>query len=796
MDDKSLEILEFPQIKQILAGFTSFSASRQLASDLQPANDYKRVAQLLQQSAEARHLLAIEPAFSIGGVQDIRQEVKMASVGKILEPQNLLEIQQTLAAIGQVRDRLKSLSAELPLLWSIAAQLVEFDTVVHRITDSLTPDGQVLDNASPHLASIRHQLNELRLRLHERLETIMKSSRGHKLIQEPVIVEREGRYVIPVKIEYQKEIKGIVHDVSNTGATVFIEPWVTMDMGNSLKEKVMQEKREVERILQDLSMEVGIHEAEISRDIDLMSELDLALAKARYARKLRAVEPTLTDFNDNEKQGTGKSSGVLKLVEARHPLLGDSAVPLSVEIGQDFSVLVITGPNTGGKTVALKTVGLLSLMALSGIPIPASPESQIPVFDNTFADIGDEQSIQQTLSTFSWHVGNIVRIISQASKKSLVLLDELGTSTDPIEGSALAVAVLRHFLSRRIMTVATTHFSEVKAFAHATEGMQNASFDIDPVTLTPTYHLTMGIPSGSNALTIARRLGLPQEIVAEAERLVPEGIREMERLLTSLKTKEVEIITLHHQLEKEREEAVRQNQELQRERQQSKVEASNMIRESRDRVTAEVAELSKQIRETASELRREKSKERLERAKQTIAAVRKQLKGAEALQLERGNETGEPPLDERQIAVGDVVCIREVGVKATVLSVAEDRNEVEVQAGQTRLRFGLDRVDKVTSPVGKTVIAAAPIKLKRAERSVSRELDLRGKRADEVQPALEQYLNDASVTNQKEVRIIHGFGTGTVRQIVRESLATHPLVKSFRPGAKDEGGDGVTIVQL
>ena len=599
MDDKSLEILEFPQIKQILAGFTSFSASRQLALDLQPIHDYQRVAQLLQQSAEARHLLVIEPTFSIGGVRDIRQEVKMASLGKILEPQSLLEIQQTLVAISQVHHRLKKLSAELPLLWSIAAHLVEFDNVVHNIASSLAPNGQVLDNASAHLASIRQQLKELRQRLSERLEAIMKTPRGRKIIQEPVITEREGRYVIPVKIEHRKEIKGIVHDVSNTGATIFIEPWVTMEMGNSLRETVTQERREVERILRNLSTEVGIHEVEISQDIALMSELDLALAKSRYARKLRAVEPTLTDFNDNGKQEIDEPTGVLKLVEARHPLLGDTAVPLSVEIGRDFSVLVITGPNTGGKTVALKTIGLLSLMTQCGIPIPASADSQIPIFDNIFADIGDEQSIEQTLSTFSWHVGNIVRIINQATRKSLVLLDELGTSTDPVEGSALAVAVLRHFLSRRTMTVATTHFSEVKAFAHATEGMQNASFDFDLVTLTPTYHLTIGIPSGSNALAVARRLGLPQEIIAEAERLVPEGIRELETLLASLKNKEAEITALHRQLEKEREEAVRRNRELETERQQSKAEVSNMIQEARDRVTLEVAELSKQIREAA-----------------------------------------------------------------------------------------------------------------------------------------------------------------------------------------------------
>ncbi|MDD5038262.1 MAG: hypothetical protein PHN78_02985, partial [Dehalococcoidales bacterium] len=626
MDDKSLEILEFPQIKQILAGFTSFSVSRQLALDLKPINDYQVVAQLLQQSAEARHLLVLEPAFSIGGVGDIRQEVKMASLGKVLEPQSLLEIQQTLVAIDQTHKRLKKMSEEIPLLWGIANNLIEFNDVAQNIASSLSPNGQVLDNASARLAGIRRQLIEVREQLYDKLEAIMKAPHRRKIIQEPVIVEREGRYVIPIKIEHRKEIKGIVHDVSNTGATIFIEPWVTMEMGNTLRELVTEERREVEKILKDLSTEVGVHEVEISRDIELMAELDLVLAKARYARKFRATEPRLADFNENDRQEPDRPTGVLKLVEARHPLLGDTAVPLSIEIGRDFSVLVVTGPNTGGKTVALKTIGLLSLMTQCGIPIPASADSQIPVFEGIFADIGDEQSIAQTLSTFSWHIGNIVRIIHQATRKSLVLLDELGTSTDPVEGSALAVAILQHLLAHWTMTVATTHFSEVKAFAHATEGMQNASFDFDPVTLAPTYHLTIGLPGGSNALAVARRLGLPSDIVTEAERLVPEGIRELENLLVSLKNTETEIATLRHQLDKEKEETVRRNRELETERQQLKDEVSNMVQEARDRVTLEVAELSQQIREAASELRRERSKERLEQAKKTMAAIQEQLK--------------------------------------------------------------------------------------------------------------------------------------------------------------------------
>ncbi len=795
MDDKSLEILEFPQIKQILAGFTSFSTSRQLALDLQPSPDYQQVAQLLKQSAEADYLLGIEPSFSIGGVQDIRQDVKMASLGTVLEPQSLLEIQQTLIAVSLVRRRLERLSAELPLLWNIAGRMVIFDNIVHHITGSLAPSGQVLDSASTHLAGIRQQLKELRQNLHERLEAIMKTPHGRKIIQEPLITEREGRYVIPVKTEHRKEIKGIVHDVSNTGATAFIEPWVTIEMGNNLREALTQERREVEKILKNLSAEVGTNEMEISEDIELMAELDLVLAKARYAHRLRAVVPNLVEFDDNDEREINKPTGVLKLVEARHPLLGDTAVPLSIEIGRDFSILVITGPNTGGKTVALKTIGLLSLMTQCGIPIPAAQGSQIPIFDNIFADIGDEQSIEQTLSTFSWHMSNIVRIVNHATRKSLVLLDELGTSTDPVEGSALAVAVLRHFLSRRTLTVATTHFSEVKAFAHSTKGLENASFDFDPLTLTPTYHLTIGIPGGSNALAVGRRLGLPQEIIDAAERLIPEGIRELEILLASLRNQEAEISALHRQLKKENEEITRRHREVEAEQQRAKAALNEMIRKARDGVTLEIAGLSQQIREAEAELRREKSKERLEQARKAVAAIREQLQ-SKIIPPERDKEASGQVSDSSRIMVGDTVRIREAGVKATVLAVLEDKHEVELQAGQTRLRLGLDKVDKVISPEGGVVARDTPVKVNVVARPVARELDLRGKRAEEVQPALDQYLNDASLAHYTAVRIIHGFGTGTVRQIVRDALSAHPLVKSFSAGRKEEGGDGATIVQL
>jgi len=794
LDSKSLEMLDFRQISEIVAGFTSFSASRELALNLQPLSDYEQIFLLLGQSAEARHLLSLEPAFSIGETFDIREAVKIAAWGKVLEPQGLLEIQQTLTAMRQLRGSLEKISKEFPLLWNNASGIVELRRLEKDIASCLAPNGEVLDSASPRLAAVRRQLRQVRQQLLDRLKVTMESPRGRTVVQEPIITEREGRYVIPIRIEHRKEIKGIVHDVSNSGATVFIEPWVTVELGNTLRELVIEESHEIERILVSLSAKVGTHEIEISQSVALTAELDLAVAKAKYARKARATEPILTTFNKDGSTLEGKPAHVLRLVEARHPLLAEKAVPLSVEIGQDFSTLVITGPNTGGKTVALKTIGLLSLMAQAGIPIPASAESRIPVFDGVFADIGDEQSIEKTLSTFSWHIGNTVRIINSATERSLVLLDELGTSTDPAEGSALARSILLYFLSRGTMAVATTHFSDLKAFAHTTPGLQNASLDFDPVTLAPTYHLTIGIPGGSNALATAARLGLSPDIVSRAREMLTRGSEEMETLLTNLLEEKHGIEALRDDLKRKTDEAAQRNIELENERRRLAEEERETIQETRDRVVREAAELHQEIRRAVSALRKERTKERIEQAKQAFAAVREQLKNE--VWQPKTREIGDETEDEGRIAVGDMVRLREANLVTTVLSVSEETQQVEVQAGQAKLRLGLNSVEKVKVTPGTAPPEFTPVKRPAMSRPVSMELDLRGKRADEVEWELDSYLNAASLANLSEVRIIHGIGTGAVRKIVRELLASHPLVKSFRPGVRGEGGDGATVVRL
>ncbi|MFC1875010.1 endonuclease MutS2 [Chloroflexota bacterium] len=787
MDEKSLEILEFPEVRKILSGYTSFPVSKDLVLNLKPTCDYNEISLLLRQSKEARLMLSLDRGFDISGAFDIREDVKQAALGKILEPKKLIEIQQTLSIARQIRSSLNEVSQEVQLMWDIAKGIEDLTNIERQIARCLSPNGRILDRASSQLSTIRAQLKETREILIKRLENILGTPRGRKIIQEPIITERHGRYVVPVKVELRKEIKGITHDVSNTGATVYVEPWSTVDLGNTLRELQTAEEREIERILCNLSMAVGTKETEILQNVSRLAELDMIIAKARYAHSVKAAEPGLINPSDEIDQSN--SSIFMKIVDARHPLLRHKAVPLSVEIGKDFSILVITGPNTGGKTVALKTIGLLSLMTQSGIPIPASPETRIPVFNGIFADIGDEQSIEQTISSFSWHVGNIVRIIKNATERSLVLLDELGTSTDPAEGSALARAILLHFLSSKTLTVATTHYADLKAFAHTTPGIENASFEFDPVSLAPTYHMTVGIPGGSNAMAVAARLGIPPEIIEQATTMLPQGTLDLESMLSDIAAEKVKVTEMRMLLEREESEAEARNTEIESLLAKIRSEERRVIQDTRDKVVLEIADLHRQIRQASLDLRKQRSREAIDAAKRSLADVDAQLDSK--LQVLKTAK----PQSQEPIAVGDTVYMSKLDLYGTVLSISKGKKEVEVQAGQITFKLRTDSIEKagseaIVQPRDKSEIIVP------AGRPILSRLDLRGKRAGEVEVLLDGYLNEATLANLSEVQIIHGIGTGTVRQIVRDFLTSHPLVKSFKIGGKEDGGDGITLASL
>lgn len=788
MDKASIEMLEFPRVRERLANYTSFPAGRELALALQPTSDAGWVQLLLKQSAEARRLISVRPDFHITEAYDVREDVTRAQKGALLDAATLLKVLKTVTACRLARNGLSKIADDLPALWGVAREISALTEIEGEINKCLSPTGDVLDSASAHLADVRYRMRDTRRQLQERLSTIVKSKKGQEMLQEQLITERNGRYVLPVRVESKRDLKGIVHDVSNTGATVFIEPMETVETGNELRQLEVQERQEIERILAALSAAVGAAADDITTNIGALSRLDLALAKAYYAQKTMAVEPEII-------AGTEDGGRILKLVNGRHPLLKGEAVPLNVEMGNDYTVLIISGPNAGGKTVALKTIGLLVLMVQAGLPIPCSDGTAMPVFDEVFADIGDEQSIEHTLSTFSAHIQNIARIVKNTTPHSLVLLDELGISTDPGEGAALAQATLMHFIGKGTNVVVTTHYSELKAFAHLTKGLRNASMDFDPVTLAPSYHLNVGMPGGSNALNIAARFGLPEEIVSNARSIMSKGSQEVEAMLVDLAGERKRLEGVQLFLEKEKVRSVDLTGKLESELARIKEKERDMVREIQDNLNREIAGLYRAIRESENELKKERSKERVERARREMERISREADQRSRELGERLASIAEPGDSPDVIRVGDTVRLRDMETTAKVLTLNEQQGLLEAQVGDIKLTLRLDNVDKVESP-GPGAEAGSTVVRPRTTRPASLELDLRGHRADIVEAELDAYLNDAYMSHLAEVRIIHGYGTGAVRGAVREALAAHSLVKSFRPGGQGEGGDGVTIATL
>jgi len=779
-------MLEFPRVRERLAGYTSFSAGRDLALALLPTSDAAHVQLLLKQSAEARRLLSVRPDFHIAEAHDVREDAARAGKGASLDPLTLLRVQKTLAACRVARSGLQKISADLPALWGIAQDITALPELENEIAKCFSPAGDVLDSASAHLADVRWRMKDRRKQLQDTLTSIVKSKRGQDMLQEQLVTERNGRYVLPVKIEAKRELKGIVHDVSNTGATVFIEPMETIESGNELRQLEVEERQEIERILAALSAAVGVASEDIGLNTAILARLDLALAKALYAEKTAAIEPEIVG---------GPGGRVLKLVNARHPLLRGEAVPLNMEIGSDFFVLIISGPNAGGKTVALKTIGLLVLMAQAGLPIPCSDGTRVPVYDEVFADIGDEQSIEQTLSTFSAHISNIARIVSHSSPASLVLLDELGISTDPGEGAALAQAILNHFVEKETAVVVTTHYSELKAFAHLNKGLRNASLDFDPVTLMPTYRLSVGMPGGSNALNIAARFGLPEDIVGHARSIMSKGSQEVEAMMVDLAAERKRLAEAQKTIEQENARAADLSAALEGEMARIHGKEREMVREIQDNLNGEIAGLYRAIREAENELKKQKKRESVERARKALENITKQADKRSSQLDERLAAISGEDAGAKMIAVGDSVRLKDTETVATVVSVNEGQGRLEAQVGDIKLTLRLDGVEKLDGPgpgAGGERVAARP----KTIRPAAPELDLRGQRAEMVESALDTYLNDAYMSQLPEVRIIHGYGTGAVRGVVREALAGHALVKSFRPGGQGEGGDGVTIAVL
>jgi len=783
LDGKVLHILEYHKIIERLMEQAATSLGRDLCGRLEPSSDLEEVKLRLQATDEASAAERLKGAPPFGGIADVRAALKRAKIGGMLNPAELLEIASTARGGRLVKRHIAQIHEDhpLPLLHGLAGQLTEHRALEESIARCIDEQAYVVDQASPELAAIRRELRGGEARIREKLEQLVRSPSVQKMLQDAIITIRGDRFVIPVKQEYRGHFGGIVHDQSGSGATLFIEPESIVQMNNKLRELKMAEEREIERILLRLTAETAEHADDLAANLELLGQLDFAFAKSRLAREMRASLPRMND------------RGFLKLKRGRHPLLPpESVVPLDVELGNSYTAIIITGPNTGGKTVTLKTIGLLSLMAMSGLFVPADDGSQLCVFDAIYADIGDEQSIEQNLSTFSGHMTNIIRMLREMTPKSLVLLDELGAGTDPAEGSALAIAILEHIHRLGCRIVATTHYSELKAYAYNRKGIINASMEFDIQTLSPTYRLLVGVPGRSNAFAIAERLGLPQSIIERARGEVSEDDRRVEDMIASLEedrqSAEAERQTaesLRAEMErlKERHAAELRKFEQQRDRMLAKAqeEAREAVAKARREAEAIIADLRRMALEEAASVKEHKLIEARRRLDEAIPDLTPKPSAQGAARK---------PV---RVEPGDEVTVISLNQKGVVLETGE--TEALVQIGILKMKVALSDLERIKQPPQPKQPQAAA-SLKRTKGDLRMELDLRGSTLEDAILEVDRFLDEAYLANLGQVTIIHGKGTGVLRSGIRDFLRRHRLVKSFRDGAYGEGGNGVTVAEL
>ena len=793
MDAKSIHTLEYQKILERLGSYTAFSASATLVRALQPTNDLLLAQDRQARTTQARRLLDEYPETSIGGARDVRPQVEMAARGGVLTPQELLEVKATLVSCRDLQRAFGKIEFDCPHLQAIAQDLTPPPGIIEAITQIITENAEVADGASVRLDSLRREVKAANDRIFTKLEKLINDSRIAPMLQEALITKRNGRYVIPLRAESKSHMRCVVQDQSASGATLFVEPLAVVELNNHLNESIMAEKEEERRILSELSAQIGDYNTNVQANIRALAALDMAFACAKYAQELNAVEPVLLESPSGQSAEDGQ---FLRFTRARHPLLDpEKVVPIDVALEKGTRALVITGPNTGGKTVTLKTVGLLVLMAQSGLHIPAQSGSQTRIFRDVYADIGDEQSIEQSLSTFSGHVTNIVRILKKADARTLVIFDELGAGTDPQEGSALARAILTYLLRRRIPALIATHYPELKAYAHNTEGALNASVEFDPQTLKPTYRLLMGLPGRSNALSIASRLGIKDEIIADAREMIdPESLQtedlldEIHRQLENARQEHALVENLRQELEADRQILAERLENIENER-------LAMLEEARLQSLRELEELRGEIQS----LKRQ-STVKSDSPVKTKKALEQQIRSLEekvAEPLDKTDYSGQP---SRPLRVGDRVYIRNLKTDGSVLEIGQEI--VEVQIGKMRVKVDLRNIErpkkmgvKVKLPVLEST-PAAPASPSIFHPSPGAELHLRGMRGDDALDELDHYLDDAYAAGLPYARIVHGKGTGTLRQLVRQALSASALVASWENAMDNEGGEGVTIVHF
>jgi DNA mismatch repair protein MutS2 len=788
MDEKSLRTLELNRVLERLAEHASFSASRERILAARPAADFVSAARLLNETGQARLLLDRHADISVGGARDVRPSAEDAARGITLLPEALITIRATLLSARAIRRSLARVADEVPDLNRLAQCMEDGTGLIETISRTINDEGEVLDSASPGLGGLRAEVRTTHDRLLTRLQRILSEHANQ--LQEPILTQREGRYVVPLRAEFKGRLRGIVHDQSSSGATLFIEPLAVVELGNRWREAILEEQEEIHRILAALSAEIGAQREMIVRTVDALADFDSAVARARYAEALHAAPAELLEIPEHP----GEDFTPLVFHAARHPLLPpESVVPIDVALRPGVRALVITGPNTGGKTVALKTAGLLALMIQCGMHVPAENGSKSAFFDSVYADIGDEQSIEQSLSTFSAHVGQIIRILSAATPRSLVILDELGAGTDPQEGSGLARAILSELLRRGIPTLVATHYPELKAFAYNTPGAENASMEFDLRTLRPTYRLILGLPGRSNALAIAKRLGLPEEILAEARSMVDAGDLEADRLLEKIQRDRETARRARSDAEKLNHRALQRERTLAHRLGGIEEERNRILEESRGRAERELEELLDELRAL-----RRRAGHAAAPELQKIAAEARALED----RIERSTRSAPPEIPAaapaREARIGDTVRMKGLGVSGKITG--REGETYELQLGALRIRA--DRGDFILpedspAPPKAALPAKAPPPIARnVKPGPGMELDMRGLMVEDGLIELDRYLDSAVMAGLPWVRIIHGKGSGKLRQAVRDALRKHRQVASVETGGEQEGGEGVTIARL
>lgn len=783
MEKRVLKTLEYDKILAMLKERASCCVSRELVDTMEPSGDFDTVERELKLTAEAEALFYKTGRSPVDDFPDMRHCLERMHAALFLSTSELLGIASCLKAARIAKDILAKEVGEESYLYNLAGLLITHRSAEEEINRCIINEDEIFDGASPALARIRRAMRLSNEKVREKLNSMIRSTAYQKYLQEPIITIRNGRFVIPVKQEYRQQVPGLIHDQSSSGATLFIEPSAAVELGNEYKKLLAEEADEIERILTELTAMLAPYADEIREDLNIMGQIDLVFAKAKLSRELNAVMPRLNRNN------------YVRIVRGRHPLIpADKVVPIDIWIGRDYRSLIITGPNTGGKTVTLKIVGLFALMVQSGIFVPANEGSEFPVFEHIYADIGDEQSIEQSLSTFSSHMKNIVGILDKADENSLVLLDELGAGTDPIEGAALAMSILEELNDRHCICVSTTHYSEIKAFAMTHEGMENASMEFDIDRLCPTYRLYIGIPGKSNAFEISSRLGLPNSIIDKAKGFLKGEDVRFEDIISSAQSQ-------HRIAEEERKMAEEARAELEKLRADAERERRKLD-EDRNRLQAKAKEDAKRIvvdtkREMEKlivEIRSIKDIDRsaadrvIQAARDTLRATETAVNEKEAIKKE---DNTKPP---KTVRAGDTVNIVTLDQKATVLSAPDSKGEVMVQAGVMKLNVKLKDIRLIDEKK-----AAAPTSGKvglGAGKQVGLELDVRGMLVDEANIIVDRYLDDAYNAGLSEVNIIHGKGTGALRAGVQAFLKRHPLVKGYRMGSYGEGDAGVTVVTL